>query len=185
MDKVPRFETSRLRLRAIFPADAKDIFEIYSDPQIAKFYDFPPFEKLAQASDLISRITSWFQNDIAIRWAIVEKQSGKVVGTCCFDSFQPAYESCNLGYNLNRSFWNQGFVTEAVREIIQFAFENGIHNPVYRIGAMTLPENRASEKVLTKLGFQQEGRMRSYGYWDGQRRDMNLFSLLKPDWTLN
>lgn len=178
MDKIPRLETERLQLRAIFPSDAREIFDIYSDPKVAASYDFEPFEDLRQASELIDKLIYWFQHDIALRWAMVEKKSSQVVGTCCFDTFQPNFHSCNLGYNVRSDRWNTGFATEAAKSIIDYAFSAGLHYPINRITAITLPANAASEKVLTKIGFEKEGLLRQYGYWKNQYHDMNLFSLI-------
>jgi ribosomal-protein-alanine N-acetyltransferase len=180
MDSIPRIETERLMLRAVFPSDAHDIFQLLSDPKVAKHHELDPFETVDQAHSLISHFTKWFQNDQAVRWAIVRKDDGELIGTCCFDTFHPKYQSVNVGYNVRSNRWGQGYATEAVHKIIDFAFTNGIVGPVNRIQAITVPANIASEKVLEKLGFEKEGLMRQYAYWKGEFHDMNLFSLLKP-----
>jgi ribosomal-protein-alanine N-acetyltransferase len=181
MDSIPRLETERLKLRAIFPSDAADIFSLLSDPNVAKHHELAPFETMEQAHDMIANYTLWFQNDQAVRWGIVSKGNGDLIGTCCFDTFHQKYQSINLGYNLRSSCWGNGFATEAVAKIIEFAFANGIVGPVNRIQAITVPQNVASEKVLARLGFEKEGLMRQYGCWKGEFRDMHLFSLLKGE----
>ena len=180
MDSIPRIETERLMLRAVFPSDAQSIFQLLSDPTVAQHHELEPFETVHQAHLMISNFTKWFQNDQAVRWAIVRKHDDDVIGTCCFDTFHPKYQSVNVGYNVRSDQWGQGYATEAVHKIIDFAFSNGIVGPVNRIQAITVPANVASEKVLGKLGFEKEGLMRQYGFWKGTFHDMNLFSLLKP-----
>ena len=180
MDSIPRIETERLKLRAIFPADAQAIFQLMSDPKVVQYYELEPFETIHQAQDLISSFTQWFQNDQAVRWAIIRKDDNELIGTCCFDTFHPKYQSVNVGYNVRSDQCGQGYATEAVQAIIGYAFKNGIVGPVNRIQAITVPANVASEKVLEKLGFEKEGLMRQYGFWKGAFHDMNLFSLLKP-----
>lgn len=182
MDSIPRLETDRLHLRAIFPHDAEGVFALFSDPQVARYYEFEAFTELAQAIELIQNITLWFQNDRAVRWGIFEKATGQLIGSCCFDTFLPNYHSINLGYNLRSEHWGQGLATEAVRQTITYAFEHGIVGPVNRIQALTAKENTSSEQVVRRLGFQHEGLMREYGFWKNTYHDMNLFSLIKKDW---
>lgn len=179
MNSIPRLETERLKLRAIFPQDAPDIFALMSDPRVLEHHELDPFQTLNQASDLISNFTQWFQNDQAVRWGIIDKTDQRLIGTCCFDTFHLKYQSVNLGYSLRSDRWGQGLATEAVQAIISHAFEHGIVGPVNRIQAITLPANAASENVLRKLGFEKEGLMRQYGFWKNAFHDMNLFSLLK------
>ena len=179
MDSIPRLETERLKLRAIFPSDAAEIFALMSDLKVAEYHELDPFENIEQAHDVIANYTSWFQNDQAVRWGILKRETGELIGTCCFDTFHRKYQSANLGYNLRSDHWGNGFATEAVAKITEFAFAKGIVGSVNRIQAITVPENVASEKVLARIGFQKEGLMRQYGFWKGDFRDMNLFSLLR------
>lgn len=179
MNSIPRLETERLKLRAIFPADAPAILALMSDPRVLEHHELVPFDSIDQANEIISRFTQWFQNDQAVRWGIACKPNDELIGTCCFDTFHPKYQTVNLGYSLRSDHWGQGFATEAVETIIRHAFENGIIGPVNRIQAITIPENTASENVLKKLGFEKEGLMRQYGYWKNEFHDMNLFSRLK------
>lgn len=182
MDSVPRLETDRLKLRAVFPEDAADVFELFSDPLVAQYYEFEPFQSIDQAVALIRKFTHWFQNNQAIRWGMIDRTSGKLIGSCCFDTFRPKYHSVNLGYNLRSDRWGAGLATEAVSAIIDVAFQQGIVGPVNRIQAMSVTENVASERVVRRLGFHHEGLMRQFGFWKSQYHDMNLFSLLKQDW---
>jgi ribosomal-protein-alanine N-acetyltransferase len=181
MNSIPRLETERLKLRAIFPADAPAICQLMSDPKVTRFHELEPMENIQQAHEMISNFTQWFQNNHAVRWGILLKETGELIGSCCFDTFHLEYQSVNVGYNLRSDHWGKGFATEAVKAIIRYAFEYGIASPINRIEAITIPNNVASEKVLLKLGFQKEGLMRQYGFWNDSFHDMNLFSLLKSE----
>lgn len=181
LNSIARLETDRLQLRAIYPADANDLYDIYSDPRVAEFYDFDPIQTIEQADELIRRFTRWFQADQAVRWGMFAKADQRMIGTCCFDAFQVNYHSVNLGYNLRSDHWGQGFVSEACSAIIDYAFNYGLASPVNRIQAITDPANVRSSQVLERLGFQLEGVMRQYGFWKGAYHDMKLFSRLKSD----
>ena len=181
MNSIPRFETAQFKLRAIFPTDAEGIFRLFSDPNVIHYYDFEKFEDLKEAQVMIAKFTHWFQTDHAVRWGIFDKDSDELIGSCCLDTFHKGYHSCNIGYNVRSDHWGKGIATEAARKIIEFGFENGIVGRLNRIQAVTMPENLASEKVLTKLGFEHEGLMREFGFWNGKYQDMNRFGLINPN----
>ncbi len=69
-------------------------------------------------------------------------------------------------------------MSEAVRSLLPFVFETlGLH----RLEAACLPENVASQRLLHKLGFQEEGRARGYLRINGRWHDHVLFALLASD----
>ncbi len=179
MDSIPKLQTERLKLRAIFPDDAPALLELFSDPNVMRFYDTEPLADVEQARNLIANYIRWFQTDQSIRWGIFLNDNGALVGTCCFDSFLSRNQSINLGYEIRSQDWGHGFATEAARAAITYAFEHGIVGPVNRIEAKTIPANVGSEKVLSKLGFEKEGLMRQYGFWKQQFHDMHLFSITR------
>lgn len=185
MNSIPRLETDRLKLRAIFPQDELGVFTLFSDPDVVKFYEFEVFREPRQAQTLIQQFTQWFQQDQAVRWGIFEGATDQLIGSCCFDTLNRNYQSANLGYCLRREYWGQGFACEAVTAILDHGFQHGILGALNRVQAITVPANLASEKLLKKLGFQREGLFRSYGFWKGEYHDMNVFSLLKAEWRSN
>ena len=182
MQSIPRIETERLLLRAIHPQDADDVFALFSDLKVANAYEFEPLSQRSQAEEMIQRFTSWFQQDQAIRWGIFPRGSQRMVGSCCLDTFHPRFQSANLGYSLRSDVWGQGLASEAVAAMLNFTFEHGAMGPLNRVQAMTDRGNRRSQNLLRRLQFQEEGRLRQYGYWKGQFHDMRVFGLLKDDW---
>lgn len=70
-------------------------------------------------------------------------------------------------------------MSEAVRAVIDYCFN--VLN-LYRIGAVTFPQNEASFTLLLNLGFEKEGLLRGYLYQDNSSHDAFIFSLTKPDW---
>lgn len=131
---------------------------------------------------LIEGFAAWFKLGEAIRWGIWHSQTDQLIGTCCFDQIHSSFRRVNLGYNLSSEFWGQGYASEACRAIVELAFTTGLHTPVNRIQAITVPENIKSEKVLERLGFEREGLLREFGFWKGRPWDMNMFCLTKTAW---
>jgi [ribosomal protein S5]-alanine N-acetyltransferase len=87
------------------------------------------------------------------------------------------FQSCFLGYNLDRCAVGQGYMREALRTVIAFAF-NELR--LHRIAASYMPTNERSGRVLRALGFTVEGYARDYLFLDGAWRDHILTSLLSP-----
>jgi len=112
---------------------------------------------------------------------VSEIGKAKIIGTCGFNFWNKQYSSSPLGYDLLPSYWNKGIITEAVKEILRFGFEEMKLN---RVQAITFPENVASTRVLEKLGFQNEGTLREWGYFKGRFQDVYCHSLLRREWKV-
>lgn len=89
-----------------------------------------------------------------------------------------------LGYDLLPEFWRQGYAAEAVRAIIVAGFSGALAcGPLHRIQADTVPGNHASEALLRRLGFQEEGLRRDCGYWKNKFHDLKCFGLLRTEFA--
>ena len=82
-----------------------------------------------------------------------------------------------LGYYIAEPYWGKGITTEAVRQILDYVFEN---TDIVRIFAEPFAYNLASCRVLEKAGFQFEGLLRQNAIKNGQFMDMKMYSVLKP-----
>lgn len=87
-------------------------------------------------------------------------------------------QSCTFGYWVGRPFARHGFMTEAVHGACCFAFDR---LSLHRVEAATLPHNEASQGVLRKCGFEEEGLARRYLKIDGKWQDHVLFALLREE----
>ena len=182
MQSIPTIQTDRLNLKEITPSDHQGILAIFSDPTVVKFYDIQPITDQADALRMIEGFAAWFKLGEAIRWGIWHAETNQLIGTCCFDQIHLKFRRVNLGYNLAAKFWGQGYASEACRAIIELAFDESLETAINRIQAITVPENIKSEMVLKRLGFQREGLLREFGYWEDEPQDMNMFGLTKSDW---
>jgi ribosomal-protein-alanine N-acetyltransferase len=88
-------------------------------------------------------------------------------------------EAASLGYWIGARFARQGFMTEALRLTLDFAFQT---LKLHRVEAACLPTNVASRGLLGKLGFQEEGYARKYLLIDGKWQDHVLFAMLREEW---
>ena len=96
--------------------------------------------------------------------------------------FTPAGKVVQLGYFSYDKFWGKGYITEAVKELIRFAFEE---NDVIRIGSGCLKENVGSEKIMQKCGMVKEAE-HHFNEWHNDRlKDRVEYRLLKEEWLNN
>ena len=93
----------------------------------------------------------------------------------------PDYRSGMIGYCFDDTAWGQGFATEAAGAVLQWAFGTLDLNRV-QSGADT--RNRASERVLEKLGFVREGTLREDCIVNGEVSDDSVYGLLRREWEL-
>ena len=149
MTETPYLTTSRLTIRRFRPADADDLHEYLSDPQV---YRFEPGEPLDH--ELASRKAA----DMAASpdfWAVELRGAGKVIGQLYLKQIEPAeHLTCELGYILSPSYQRQGYGSEAAAALVrQMLTAGGMH----RVIAHCNPENTASWRLLEKIGFRREG----------------------------
>lgn len=90
-----------------------------------------------------------------------------------------AFQSCVLGYNLAAGEQGKGYMTEAVRAAVAFAF--GTWN-LHRVAANYMPRNARSAAVLERCGFKFEGHAPKYLLIGGQWEDHVLTAITNPSW---
>ncbi|MDF2178892.1 GNAT family protein [Aliiglaciecola sp. CAU 1673] len=182
----PSLETERLLLTEISDDDIADIYYLFANPTVVEFYDLETFHDQVQASKLINLFRSRYEEKLGIRWAIRLKMSGQLIGTCGFNSWNERMHNAVIGYDLHSDFWRQGYSTEAVRAIIVAAFSGELPcGKLHRIQADTVPGNYASESLLRRLDFKEEGLRREAGFWKGRFHDLKCFGLLESEFNLN
>ena len=160
----PVVETARLRLRPYRPDDARDIFAVYSDAEVTRYWSFPAWTGLAQV----------------IAWAVAERDSDRHVGTTTFFALDGPQCRAEIGYSLARSHHGRGLATEMLRGAIVHGFE--VHG-LERIEADVDPRNEPSWRLLEKLGFRREGLARNRWRVGGEVADSYLYGLLRPEFV--
>lgn len=182
--KFPELTTDRLKLVRLTDDDVEDVFTLFSDEKVIKYYDLGALTQVPQALSLINFFNSRYDSNTGIRWGIRLKESNRLIGTCGFNSWSLKMKSAEIGYDLSPGFWGYGYATEAVSAVLNAAFSG--HLPcgkLNRIQADTIPRNDASESLLLKLGFIEEGLRRESGYWKNTFHDLKCFGLLESEYA--
>jgi RimJ/RimL family protein N-acetyltransferase len=180
MTEFPTLTTDRLVLRAVTDSDAPALFEIFSNPEVMRFWSRPPMESTEEAFSLVRDIEAGWNARTLLQWGVTLKSEDLVIGTCTLYRWDRTHRRAELGYVLRRDRWGSGLATEAVRAVLDFGFAE---MKLHRIGADTDPRNAASARVLQRLGFQREGLQRQTYFHLGEWADSELWGLVKtvPD----
>ncbi len=174
-EQHPVLEKERLLLRPRSMADKDDIFEYASDPEVTQYMIWPTHRSIADTIAFLESSPKGFANRDSIGLAIELKKSGKMIGDCGFHHIQPQHHRVEIGYVLNRKFWGHGYMTEAVRELIRFAFdEMGMH----RLSATCDLENERSAAVMERCGMKLEGILRDYELRRGRFVTVKTYAIL-------
>ena len=176
---MPTLETPRLILRRIAMSDAKDIFAYSCDEEVARHVLWTAQKSVSEAKDYCRFMMRKYRNDEPSSWGIIEKATGKLVGTIGFMDYSEDNASVEVGYSLARWLWNGGYMTEALTCVIDYAFE---HMDLNRIEAQHELTNPSSGRVMEKCGMRTEGVLRQRLYNKGKYVDVALYAILRCDW---
>lgn len=177
-------ETERLMLSRFTPKDVDLLVELDSDPGVMRYLTGgKPTPREVIASETLPRVLSDYERGAGFgRWAAVEKATGAFIGWFGLRRREnTAPGEVELGYRLRRSAWGKGYATEGSRALIRKSFtELGVQ----RVVANTMTVNRASRRVMEKLGM---AHVRTYFLdWpeqiEGSEQGDVEYSLLKEDW---
>ncbi|HDR8061733.1 GNAT family protein [Bacillus thuringiensis] len=171
------YETDRLYLREIDESYAETVLQYYDRNRefLKAWEEYRPddFFTLDYQKKKLQKDRKEFEEGKIIRlWIFKKGDDTKIIGCISFNLIvRGIYQSCVLGYKLDKAELNKGYTTEALRKAIQVAFEEF---QLHRIEAPIMPRNLASIQVVTKIGFQYEGVSRKMlmvnGVWEDHMR---------------
>ncbi|MEG4205196.1 GNAT family N-acetyltransferase [Microcoleus sp. Pol7_A1] len=153
---MQEIETARLYLRQFTPDDLDELYRIYSDPEIMKYLTGVKTKEETEIA-IHTMLQRWEQNNFGM-WALVHKIDRKLIGRCGL-AFLDKTPEVELGYAIDKVYWNQGLATEASFASLNYGFQ--ILN-LERIVAIARPENIASQRVIQKVGMKYEKNARYY-----------------------
>lgn len=165
--------TDRLLIRPITRADEADIFEYASNPDVARYMSWSAHRTLADTDDFLKYIEEAEGQKLQIDRGIVFRENNKMIGTIAFVTLDFSLMVAELGYCLSEKYWGKGLIVEAANAMIDAAVTYlGIH----RIEAECETDNFKSERVMQKLGMEQEGVLKKRLPVHGIYRDAKLYA---------
>lgn len=150
-----RIETDRLLLRPLELSDAERMFILDSDPVVCQYLGTQPVESNEVSKKIIQGIIQQYEDTGVGRLAVILKDEDKMIGWCGLkwhkEEVNGVKEFYDLGFRFIPQYWGKGIATEASRAVVNEAF---LTLPIDKIYAYADTRNKASIRVLEKIGFQ-------------------------------
>lgn len=177
--KIPTITTARLTLRRILPTDIDDVFAYASDVTVPRYLLWYPHPDKEYTARYLREVDRMYKKARFYDWAITLTDTGRMIGTCGFTSFDLPNNSAEVGYVLASRYWGQEIAPEALRAVITFGFEALMLN---RIEAHFMPENSSSRRVLEKCLMHPEGVRREAMYAKGRYIDIETYAVTAAEY---
>jgi len=147
-------ETERLIIQQLRYEDAEEVFYAYASKlEATRFVSWPVHQSIADTNKFLKEAVSDWNAGVAYNYSLRTKGDTKLIGSVGVVNNNG---NMQLGYVTSPSVWNKGYATEAVTGLLKLLI---IWNGVYRIWTFVDVENVASQRVLQKVGMEEEARL--------------------------
>jgi [ribosomal protein S5]-alanine N-acetyltransferase len=174
-----RLTADRISLRRFARSDTAALFEMFSHPEVMRYWSRPAMTAMIEAEDLIQQILGDYETGASLPLAIERNSDCAFVGNCTLHHFHAASRRAEIGYSLARPYWGLGYMHEALQVLVTHAFERLDLN---RLEADIDPRNLSSARSLGRLGFVKEGVLRERWIVNGEVSDTAYYGLLRSEW---
>jgi RimJ/RimL family protein N-acetyltransferase len=170
--------TARLNLREFVREDLDAVFSYSSDPRVTRYLFFGPRDPEATAEYLDGLLASQRERPrTRFELAVEEGATGRVIGACDLSYIER--NVVDLGYMLHTDAWGRGFATEIALALVDMAFQE---LRAHRVISTVDINNRASIRVLEKIGMRWEAVFRKHRRAKNRWWDCHLFVLPREVW---
>ncbi|MEO5866122.1 MAG: GNAT family N-acetyltransferase [Sphingomonas sp.] len=176
MSAQRELRSERLTLRPLSLDDAEAMHLIYADPETVLFSSHASHSSFDETVD---RLTKAVESTTWRSWAVTLANANDAIGVVVANERRQG-RVFEIGYTLARSHWGHGYGSEAVTRLITHLF---VDESARRIFADTDPDNIASNRLLERLGFSREGRLRAEWETHIGVRDSYIWGLLAEEWA--
>ncbi|CAN1195890.1 Uncharacterized N-acetyltransferase YoaA [Linum perenne] len=167
-------EPSRITLRPFKLSDVDDFLKYASDDRVTRYMRWNSMTSREEALTHLETVA------IPHPWRRSICLDDRSIGyISIFPGSGDDRSRANAAYVLGAEYWGQGIVTTAMRMALSTVFKE--LPEIVRLQGLVEVENRASQRVLEKVGFMKEGLLRKYGYNKGEIRDLFVYSFLSTD----
>jgi len=162
----------RVTLHPVEEADLEFLQECVNHPRVRQgIGSYAPYNRRQERE--------WFEelgDDEAVFVVCADDDPAGVVGLHDVDG---TFGTAEVGYYLHPEAWGNGYMTDAVHQVVGYAFtERRLH----RVSARCFAHNDASRRVLERVGFEREGVHREAAFVDGDYVDVYYYGLLDREW---
>jgi RimJ/RimL family protein N-acetyltransferase len=172
--------TSNVSLRRASAADADFMLKVRAEPSAGLYQPLRDYSLRQLQMMLARRVSAPLDAslDSKVQWVI--ESDGNPAGWISLDVTSREHGIASIGYTIGESFRGHGIATQAVRLVIEIAFDpRGV--ALSRLEAVAAIDNAGSRRVLEKAGFREEGIAEKLLVIGGTRVDHLRFGLVRPD----
>jgi ribosomal-protein-alanine N-acetyltransferase len=176
----------KITIRPFTLSDVKSMLELLQRNRsfLQPFEPIRPetyFTYAGQRLAIEQAIEQW-KKDQGYSFGIFLKKGDSLIGRVNLSNVvRGAWQNCTIGYFLDEQMQGKGYMTEAVKLAVQYAFATaGLH----RVQAAIMPRNLASKRVIEKAGFRYEGISKRYLYINGKWEDHEIYAITSEEWPM-
>ena len=179
-NSLPIITTPRLVMRWVSEDDIDALYEIFSDPEVTRYWSSAAFANREAAVTMQRKIAEDNLKDSVWKWGLALRDTNKLIGTVTLFNLSLSNGRAEIGYAMARAYWGKGYMNEALKAMIVHAFDVV---KLRRLEADVDPRNTGSVRTLERLGFQREGFLRERWHVEGEIQDAFFYGLLKREWS--
>lgn len=174
-----QIETDRLILRRFLREDAEAMYRNWaSDPEVTKYLTWPAHESLEVSQWVVDDWISHYTESDYYQWAIVPKEAGEPIGSIAVVGHDDRMAKVEIGYCIGKNWWHRGYMSEALKAVIGFFFDEVGMN---RVESRHDPRNPNSGAVMRKCGMKYEGTLRQSDWNNQGICDASWYGILAGD----
>ncbi len=173
--EFPVLETERIIIRQMLKTDIDVVYDFNSCSDSLKYIIREPFKTKEEASDKLSFFLSGIEDKSAFWWVFTLKKTGEDIGYGGLFDISQAHNRAEIGYGLIKKYWNNGYMSEIISEILNFGISTAQFHKIY--GTVILGNN-SSVRLLEKNNFLKEAHFKEHSFNRGQYFDETVYSLI-------
>jgi N-acetyltransferase len=176
-------ETPRTKVVPLSPNHAPDLFRVGAEEEIWTYLSGEPFAIQADAEAYIAAVLEARQQQSRIAFAVLDRESGLVVGTTSYYDIRLEHAALEIGHTwYSRAARRTHINTETKFLLLRHAFEELLAN---RVQFLTDTRNLRSQQAIQRIGAKSEGVLRAHKtYPNGYVRDSAVFSIISSEWPV-
>ncbi len=176
--RTPRLAGAGVSLRGYRDDDSPALLTLFGDVEVTRYWSQEPWTQLQQARDYLDRMRAERETHEFYQWAIAANADDALIGTMSLFQLDRTHRRGMIGYALLPSMQGRGHAAEAMRLMIEFAW-NVLD--LRRLEADTDPDNHPSRRLFERFGFVNEGTMRDRWFVHGQWHDTAWYGLVREE----
>lgn len=170
--------SNNLFLKPLSKDNVSDLFALYADKEVQRYTDVDIFKNLNEAQKYISDYIKIAEKSEFLLLGIFSRATKDFLGIIRLYHIDYKHRFATIGFQLAKDYWGRGQMYEGLQAFLKFAFTE---LEMHRIEAQTFVENERGIKVLERLKFTREGRLRQNFLINGKFEDSYLYSILKDE----